>query len=177
MYLPEDSQIIIAALRSKITRLTNERDDAQASVTELEEQNAKCTVDGVMHFVSDRHFKDTMDLSLAYRTQRDEARERIDELQSQRDEALERMNENADKCTEALAKLAQYESQEDPDLALARKIAGALYRKWNVLSQAQKIDAGEDDANGYVQSALAGIKAGRVEGGSHGGSVLVEYGE
>ena len=66
---------------------------------------------------------------------------------------------------EALAKLAQYEPPVDADLALARKIAGALYRKWGGLSQAQEIEAGEDDDNGHVQCALAGIKAGRAGGG------------
>ena len=92
-------------------------------------------------------------------------RQRIAELEAEIEVGLSREVETTIALNEALGRLLQYEPYVDSDLVLAREIAGALYRKWGILAVAQKIEAGEDDDNGYVQCALAGIKAVRAGGG------------
>ena len=66
---------------------------------------------------------------------------------------------------QALAKLAQYEPRVDPDLALARDVAEKWFDACGCPRMAEQACSGGLDHTNEVQCALAGIKAGRAEGG------------
>ena len=84
----------------------------------------------------------------------------IDQLIAERDEALVRIDELEGCLNEAIARLRKHEPPVDPDLMLAREVAAKHYRSWGAENAARDIEAGLDDGNGFVQCALAGIKAG-----------------